>query len=105
MIMARVRGSLYIAVLIVSTIFAAATGIVGASVTLLGIMAGATMTRAGYNVQLVVGHNEGIGYSNSSVNYAYCNGSSSEVSTLDLFRGAFIPGALLPLYLLYGSLA
>ena len=40
MIMARVRGALFIAVLIVSTIFAAATGIVGASVTLLGIMAG-----------------------------------------------------------------
>ena len=38
MIMARVRGSLCIAVLIVSTVFAAATGIVGASVTLLGIM-------------------------------------------------------------------
>ncbi|MGR3490755.1 MAG: TRAP transporter small permease subunit, partial [Shimia sp.] len=54
-IMARVRGSLYIAVLIVSTIFAAATGIVGASVTLLGIMAGATMSRARYNVQLSAG--------------------------------------------------
>ncbi|MBT4831376.1 MAG: TRAP transporter small permease subunit, partial [Marinovum sp.] len=38
MIMSRVRGALYIAVLIVATIFAAATGIVGASVTLLGIM-------------------------------------------------------------------
>ena len=56
MIMARVRGSLFIAVLIVSTIFAAATGIVGASVTLLGIMAGATMTRSGYNVQLAAGN-------------------------------------------------
>ena len=55
MMMARVRGSLFIAVLIVSTIFAAATGIVGASVTLLGIMAGATMTRAGYNVKLSAG--------------------------------------------------
>ena len=43
MIMARVRGSLYIAVFIVSLIFAAATGIVGASVTLLGIMAKASM--------------------------------------------------------------
>ena len=40
MIMARVRGALYIAVLIVSTIFAAATGIVGASVTLLGLWRG-----------------------------------------------------------------
>ena len=40
---------------IFSTIFAAATGIVGASVTLLGIMAGATMSRSGYNVQLAAG--------------------------------------------------
>ena len=55
MIMSRVRGALFIAVLIVSTIFAAATGIVGASVTMLGIMAGATMTRAGYDVKLAAG--------------------------------------------------
>ena len=39
MMLSRVNGSLYIAVLFVSTIFAAATGIVGASVTILGIMA------------------------------------------------------------------
>ena len=39
----------------IATIFAAATGIVGASVTLLGIMAGATMSRSGYNVQLAAG--------------------------------------------------
>ena len=49
MIMARVRRSLYIAVLIVSTIFAAATRIVGTFVTLLDIIAGATMNRAKYN--------------------------------------------------------
>ena len=51
MIMARVRGSLYIAVLIVSTIFAAATGIVGASVTILGIMAGKTMIHSRNNIE------------------------------------------------------
>ena len=56
MIMSRVRGALFIAVLIVSTIFAAATGIVGASVTMLGIMAGATMSRAGYDVKLGGGY-------------------------------------------------
>ncbi len=39
LMLSRVRGALYIAVLFVSTIFAAATGIVGASVTILGIMA------------------------------------------------------------------
>ena len=41
--------ALFIAVLFVSTIFAAATGIVGASVTILGIMAAKTMNRSGYN--------------------------------------------------------
>ena len=43
------------AVLFVSTIFAAATGIVGASVTILGIMAAKTMNRSGYDVKLAAG--------------------------------------------------
>jgi TRAP-type mannitol/chloroaromatic compound transport system permease large subunit len=38
--LASMRGSLFLAVMFVATIFAAATGIVGASVTILGIMAG-----------------------------------------------------------------
>ena len=105
MIMARVRGSLYIAVLIVSTIFAAATGIVGASVTLLGIMAGATMTRSGYNVQLAAGTITAGGTLGILIPPSIMlivMGPVLEVSTLDLFRGAFIPGAVLAsLYLLY----
>ena len=39
LLLAGVRGSLYLAVLVTATIFAAATGIVGSSVTLLGVMA------------------------------------------------------------------
>jgi TRAP-type mannitol/chloroaromatic compound transport system permease large subunit/TRAP-type mannitol/chloroaromatic compound transport system permease small subunit len=105
MIMARVRGSLFIAVLIVSTIFAAATGIVGASVTLLGIMAGATMSRSGYNVQLAAGTITAGGTLGILIPPSIMlivMGPVLEVSTLDLFRGAFIPGALLAsLYLLY----
>lgn len=105
MIMARVRGALFIAVLIVSTIFAAATGIVGASVTLLGIMAGATMSRAGYNVQLAAGTITAGGTLGILIPPSIMlivMGPVLEVSTLDLFRGAFIPGALLAsLYLLY----
>ena len=50
LMMSRTRGALFIAVLFVSTIFAAATGIVGASVTILGIMAAKTMNKSGYNV-------------------------------------------------------
>jgi len=53
--LARVHGSLFIAVMFCATIFAAATGIVGASVTLLGIMAAKAMDRSGYDVQLSAG--------------------------------------------------
>ncbi|HRD74872.1 MAG TPA: TRAP transporter large permease subunit [Hyphomicrobiaceae bacterium] len=52
---AAMRGSLFIAVMFVATIFAAATGIVGASVTILGIMAGKPMIRSGYDVKLSAG--------------------------------------------------
>jgi len=105
MIMSRVRGALFIAVLIVSTIFAAATGIVGASVTLLGIMAGATMSRSGYNVRLAAGTITAGGTLGILIPPSIMlivMGPVLEVSTLDLFRGAFIPGALLAsLYLIY----
>ena len=55
MMLAKVKGSLYYAVLFVSVIFAAATGIVGASVTILGIMAAKSMNRSGYDVRLAAG--------------------------------------------------
>jgi TRAP-type mannitol/chloroaromatic compound transport system permease large subunit len=105
MIMSRVRGALFIAVLIVSTIFAAATGIVGASVTMLGIMAGATMSRAGYNVRLAAGTITAGGTLGILIPPSIMlivMGPVLEVSTLDLFRAAFVPGAILAtLYLLY----
>ncbi len=105
MIMSRIRGALFIAVLIVSTIFAAATGIVGASVTLLGIMAGATMSRSGYNVKLAAGTITAGGTLGILIPPSIMlivMGPVLEVSTLDLFRAAFIPGALLAsLYLIY----
>ena len=105
MIMARVRGALFIAVLIVSTIFAAATGIVGASVTLLGIMAGATMSRSGYDVKLAAGTITAGGTLGILIPPSIMlivMGPVLEVSTLDLFRGAFVPGAMLAsLYLIY----
>jgi tripartite ATP-independent transporter DctM subunit len=54
-LLAGLRGSLYLAVLITATIFAAATGIVGSSVTLLGVMAGPAMIRSGYDTRLSAG--------------------------------------------------
>lgn len=55
LMLASVKGSLYIAVLVTATLFAAATGIVGASVTILGVMAAPIMRRSGYDAQLSAG--------------------------------------------------
>ena len=54
-ILAPVRGSLYLTVLLTATIFAMATGIIGAAVTVLGIIAGPMMVRAGYDPRLSAG--------------------------------------------------
>jgi TRAP-type mannitol/chloroaromatic compound transport system permease large subunit len=54
-LLAPVRGSLYLAVILTATIFAMATGIVGAAVTVLGIMAGRMMIKAGYDARLSSG--------------------------------------------------
>ena len=54
-ILAPVRGSLYLAVLLTATIFAMATGIIGAAVTVLGIVAGPIMVKSGYDAQLSAG--------------------------------------------------
>jgi TRAP-type mannitol/chloroaromatic compound transport system permease large subunit len=50
-----VRGSLYLAVLLTAAIFAMATGIVGAAVTVLGIMAAPIMIKSGYDARLSSG--------------------------------------------------
>ena len=54
-ILAPVRGSLYLAVLLTATIFAMATGIIGAAVTVLGIVAGPIMVKSGYDAPLSAG--------------------------------------------------
>src|SRR5204863_306440 len=55
MVLAPVRGSLYIVVIVTSAVFAMATGIVGAAVTVLGIMAGPIMIKTGYDAKLSAG--------------------------------------------------
>ncbi|MCR8547391.1 TRAP transporter large permease subunit [Salipiger sp. P9] len=53
--LARVPGALYIGVLLTATIFATATGIIGASVTLIGMLAAPVMTKAKYDPALSAG--------------------------------------------------
>jgi TRAP-type mannitol/chloroaromatic compound transport system permease large subunit/TRAP-type mannitol/chloroaromatic compound transport system permease small subunit len=105
MMMSRTRGALFIAVLFVSTIFAAATGIVGASVTILGIMAARTMNRSGYNVRLAAGTITAGGTLGILIPPSIMlivMGPVLEVPVTDLFRAAIIPGVMLAgLYLLY----
>jgi tripartite ATP-independent transporter DctM subunit len=52
---APVRGSLYIVVLLTATLFGIAAGTVGATVALLGIMAGPMMIKSGYDVRMSAG--------------------------------------------------
>jgi len=54
-ILARVNGALYLGVLFTSTIFATATGIIGASVTLIGMLAGPVMRESKYDPALSAG--------------------------------------------------
>jgi tripartite ATP-independent transporter DctM subunit len=54
-VLAPVRGSLYLTVLLTGAIFAMATGIIGAAVTVLGIIAGPMMVKAGYDARLSAG--------------------------------------------------
>jgi len=97
-ILARVRGSLYLAVMFVATIFAAATGIVGASVTILGIMAGKSMIRSDYDVKLsagliAAGGTLGILIPPSIM--LLVMGPVLEVPVTTLFAAAILPGILL----------
>lgn len=98
--LARVRGSLYLAVMFVATIFAAATGIVGASVTILGIMAGKSMIRSGYDVQLsagliTAGGTLGILIPPSIM--LVVMGPVLEIPVTTLFAAAIVPGIMLAL--------
>jgi tripartite ATP-independent transporter DctM subunit len=54
-ILAPLKGSLYLGVIFTATIFAMATGIVGAAVTVLGIMAAPIMIKCGYSPRLSAG--------------------------------------------------
>ena len=98
LMLAATRGSLYIAVLFVSTIFAAATGIVGASVTILGIMAAKTMNSSGYDVKLSAGTITAGGTLGILIPPSIMlvvMGPVLEVPVTDLFAAAIIPGILL----------
>ena len=98
MMLARLSGSLYVAVTATATIFAAATGIVGSSVTLLGVMAAPTMNQSRYNVRLsagciTAGGTLGILIPPSIM--LVVMGPVVGVPVTDLFAAAILPGVML----------
>jgi TRAP-type mannitol/chloroaromatic compound transport system permease large subunit len=101
----RVPGSLAVATIITCAIFATATGIVGAVVTLMGLLALPAMLRAGYSVQLSAGAITaggclGILIPPSVMLIVY--GATAGVSVVKLYAGAFFPGIMLAtLYIVY----
>ena len=105
LMLAGLRGSLYLAVLLTATVFAAATGIVGSSVTLLGVMAAPTMNRSGYSVRLSAGAITAGGTLGILIPPSIMlivMGPVVGVPATDLFAAAVFPGLLLAgLYIVY----
>lgn len=98
-------GSLALATLITCALFATATGIVGAVVTLMSLLALPAMLRAGYDPKLAAGvvcagGCLGILIPPSVLLILY--GATAGVSVVKLYAGAFLPGLMLAaLYVLY----
>lgn len=103
--MARVPGSLAVATIVTCAVFATATGIVGAVVTLMGLLAMPAMLKAGYSTQLTAGCITaggclGILIPPSVLLIVY--GATAGVSVVQLYAGAFFPGIMLAaLYVSY----
>jgi TRAP-type mannitol/chloroaromatic compound transport system permease large subunit len=103
--MARVPGSLAVATLLTCAVFATATGIVGAVVTLMGLLAMPQMLKGGYDVRLSAGAITaggclGILIPPSVLLIVY--GATAGVSVVQLYAGAFFPGIMLAgLYIVY----
>jgi TRAP-type mannitol/chloroaromatic compound transport system permease large subunit len=103
--LARVPGSLAVATLVTCALFATATGIVGAVVTLMGLLALPSMLRAGYDVRvsagvITAGGCLGILIPPSVLLIVY--GATAGVSVVQLYAGAFFPGIMLAgLYIVY----
>lgn len=96
--MGGLRGGLAVTTIIICTIFAACTGVVGASVTTMGMLALPAMLKRGYNIPLATGcicagGTLGILIPPSVMMLLY--GPMVGLSVAKMFMGAFIPGFIL----------
>jgi len=103
--LAPVRGALYLGVILTATVFAMATGIVGAAVTVLGIMAAPIMIKSGYDARLSAGSIAAGGTLGILIPPSVMlvvMGPVIGVSVAKLYAAAFGPGFLLAtLYIAY----
>ncbi|MBX9699184.1 MAG: TRAP transporter large permease subunit [Acetobacteraceae bacterium] len=101
----NIPGSLAVATLATCALFATATGIVGAVVTLMGLLAFPAMLRAGYDVKLasgVVAAGGCLGILIPPSIMLILFGATAGVSVVQLYAAAFIPGLMLAtLYIAY----
>ena len=101
----RVPGSLAVATIVTCAIFATATGIVGAVVTLMGLLAFPAMLKAGYDQRLsagviCAGGTLGILIPPSIMLIVYA--ATASVSVVRLYAAAMLPGLVLAgLYVVY----
>jgi tripartite ATP-independent transporter DctM subunit len=98
LLLAPVRGALFLVVILTSTVFAMATGIVGAAVTVLGIMASPIMVKTGYDARLSAGAITAGGTLGILIPPSVMlivMGPVLGVSVADLYAAAFGPGFLL----------
>jgi tripartite ATP-independent transporter DctM subunit len=101
----RLPGSMAVAALVTCTLFATATGIVGAVVTLMGLLALPAMLKAKYDVRyatgvICAGGTLGILIPPSIMLIVYA--ATSGVSVVRMYAAALLPGVLLAgLYLVY----
>ena len=104
-VLGPIRGGLALATIVVCTVFAATTGIIGASVVAMGLLAAPAMLKKGYSKELTAGvitagGTLGILIPPSIMLVVY--GGLIGMSVGELFMAAFLPGLLLSsLYLLY----
>jgi tripartite ATP-independent transporter DctM subunit len=101
----RIPGSMAVAAIITCAMFATATGIVGAVVTLMGLLAFPAMLKAGYDRRLsagviCAGGTLGIMIPPSILLIVYA--AVSGISVVRLYAGAFLPGLILAgMYVVY----
>jgi TRAP-type mannitol/chloroaromatic compound transport system permease large subunit len=96
--LARLPGSLAVATTVTCAVFATASGIIGAVVTLMGLLALPPMLRAGYSIpvsagSITAGGTLGILIPPSVLLIVY--GATAGVSVVQLYAGAFFPGIML----------